>query len=114
MKLTALPALLICVTAAQAGTYTFQTINNPTDTTFNQLLGITNTGTIVGYFGAATNKGYTVAPPYGSFTNENFPASDQTQVVGVNNLASPATVGFYISGPLTNGFVDQGGRHQRY
>jgi hypothetical protein len=111
MKLTALPALLICVSAAQAATYTFQTINNPADTTFNQLLGITNGGVIVGYYGATINKGYTVAPPYGAgnFTNENFPGSDQTQVVGINNNASSVTVGFYITGVATNGFVDQGG-----
>src|SRR5579875_2585380 len=45
--------------------YAFQTINNDHDTTFNQLLGITNNGVIAGYFGSGEkghpNKGYTVS-----------------------------------------------------
>jgi hypothetical protein len=69
---------------------------------------------IVGYFGSGSvahpNKGYTLAPTYGqgNYNNENFPGSVQTQVVGVNNLASPTTVGFYIDAAGNNfGFVDQ-------
>jgi PEP-CTERM motif len=84
---------------ARAGSLTFQTLDNNADPTFNQLLGINNTGTIAGYFGigstAHPNKGYTLAPPYGqgNYTNENFPGSFQTQVTGLNN--SGQTVGFW-------------------
>ena len=49
-------ALLLLVGAADAvqaaPTYTFQTLNNNADPTFNQLLGINNAGTIAGYFGS--------------------------------------------------------------
>ena len=60
--------------------YTFTTVDDPADLTFNQLLGINDFGVIAGYFGsgspAAThpNKGYRVAPYSGTtFINENFP-----------------------------------------
>ena len=71
---------------------------------------------IAGYFGSGgmghPNKGYTTVPPYTSFTNENFPASVQTQVTGLNNVGT--TVGFWsdtnLGGGDNNfGFVDQGG-----
>jgi PEP-CTERM motif len=97
--------------------YLFQTIDNPGDPTFNQLLGINDSGTIAGYFGSGAaghpNKGYTTIPPYTSFTNENFPGSMQTQVTGINNVGT--TVGFWSdtnNGPPNDanfGFVDQGG-----
>ncbi|MBV9539511.1 MAG: hypothetical protein JOY70_11305, partial [Acidisphaera sp.] len=62
--------LLVCGNGAVAAPiYTFQTLNNNTDPTFNQLLGINNTGQIAGYFGSGAvghpNKGYTLVPPYG-------------------------------------------------
>ncbi|MBV8884123.1 MAG: PEP-CTERM sorting domain-containing protein [Chroococcidiopsidaceae cyanobacterium CP_BM_RX_35] len=82
-----------------APTYNFQTLNNNNDPTFNQLLGINNTGTIAGYFGSGAaghpNKGYTLVPPYsqGNYTNENFPDSVQTQVTGLNDTGT--TVGFW-------------------
>ncbi len=93
--------------------YTFQTLNNNADPTFNQLLAINDEGTIAGYFGngltpAHPNKGYTLAPPYGqgNYTNENFPTSVQTQVTGINNLR--VTVGFWVDGAGDNlGFVDR-------
>ena len=115
LLLTAAAASLLCPLASKAGTYTFQTLNNQNDPTFNQLLGINNTGTIAGYFGVGSttnpNKGYTLAPPYGqtSYTNENFPGSAQTQVVGINNNSSPTTVGFWVDNNGNNfGFVKQG------
>jgi hypothetical protein len=110
-----LAALLLMPTTIRADGLTFQTVNNSGDPAFNRLLGINNSGTAVGYFGDGTtvpNSGYTVAPPYSgaSYTNENFPGAVQTQVVGINNLASPTTVGFWIDGSGNNfGFVDQGG-----
>lgn len=106
---------LLCPLLSVAGTYSFQTLDNPADPTFNQLLGINNSGTIAGYFGVGSttnpNKGYTLAPPYGqgSYTNENFPQSAQTQVVGINNNSSPTTVGFWVDNAGNNlGFVEQG------
>lgn len=101
--------------------YSFQTLNNNADLTFNQLLGINNAGTIAGYFGigqtpatpnAPPNKGYTLAPPYtqASYTNENFPGSAQTQVVGINSFG--LTVGFWVDNNTAFdnfGFVDNGG-----
>jgi hypothetical protein len=86
-------------TYAHTGTrYSFQTIDNPRDLTFNQLLGINDEGVISGYFGSGAaghpNKGY-VIPPFDRhyFINENFPGSVQTQVTGLNNEG--VTVGFW-------------------
>ena len=105
--------------AHAAPSYTFQTLNNNADVTFNQLLGINDAGTIAGYFGSGAaghpNKGYTLAPPYGqgNYTNENFPGSVQTQVTGLNGTGT--TVGFWSNsnnGPPNDanfGFTDVGG-----
>ncbi|MBO0732145.1 MAG: hypothetical protein J2P57_22985 [Acidimicrobiaceae bacterium] len=76
----------------------FQTLDNPADPTFNQLLGINDHGTIAGYFGSGAdaahpNKGYLLPAPYNAYTNENFPGSVQTQVTGLNNEGD--NVGFY-------------------
>ena len=109
-------AALLAVSSAAAGssTYTFQTLNNSGDPNFNQLLGVNNSKTIVGYFGDGTvqpNQGYTLSSPYTSslYTNENFPGSAQTQVVGINNSTTPTTVGFWVDANGNNfGFVKQG------
>ncbi len=92
--------------------YSFQTLNNANDPTFNQLLAINDPGTIAGYFGSGLaghpNKGYTLTQPYGqgNYTNENFPNSAQTQVTGINNFG--LTVGFWVDGAGDNlGFVDR-------
>jgi probable HAF family extracellular repeat protein len=92
----------------------FTTLNNTADPTFNQLLALNNDGVIAGYFGSGApghpNKGYTLAPPYGqgSYLNENFPGSVQTQVTGINN--HNLTVGFWVDGSGNNfGFVDHNG-----
>jgi len=115
MATSILGAALVAVSPAAAQNYNYQTINNSAEPAFNQLLGINNTHTIVGYDGDGNivpNKGYSVTPPYGqgSFTNENFPGSAQTQVVGINNNSTPTTVGFYVDGNGNNfGFVNHGG-----
>lgn len=96
---------------SQAGTsYTFTTLNNNNDPTFNQLLGINNNGVIAGYFGSGAadhpNKGYTLSSPYhqGNYTNENFPGSVQTQVTAINNHGY--TAGFWVDGNGNNfGFI---------
>jgi uncharacterized membrane protein len=103
-----------CSATARADQFTFTTLDNANDPTFNQLLSINNSGVIAGYFGigsaAHPNKGYTLAPPYGqgNYTNENFPLSVQTQVTGINN--SGQTVGFYADNNGDNvGFVEKNG-----
>jgi probable HAF family extracellular repeat protein len=106
------PALAVGTHAA-ATKYTFRTLDNPADPTFNQLLGINDHGVIAGYFGDGTNnpnKGYTLASPYsaGDYTNENFPLSAQTQVTGIDGKGD--TVGFYVNSKNSNfGFVDWNG-----
>jgi hypothetical protein len=85
-----------------SGNYSFQTLNNHNDPTFNQLLGINNSGVIAGYFGSGQsghpNKGYVLSPHYQQhdYRNENFPGSAQTQVTGLNNVG--LTVGFWVDG----------------
>lgn len=78
-------------------TQTVNTLDNQTDPTFNQLLGINNRGVIAGYFGSGAaghpNKGYLLSN--GSYINENFPGSVQTQVTGLNDRG--VTVGFWSS-----------------
>lgn len=93
-----------------ATSYTFRTINNQKDPTFNQLLGINDTGTIAGYYGSGApghpNKGYTVKPPYAQadFTSQNYPGSMQTQVTAIDNLGY--TAGFWIDSKGVNrGFI---------
>jgi hypothetical protein len=97
-----------------ATSYTFTTLNDQADPTFNQLLGINSHNVISGYFGSGMpghpNKGYLLNPPYAqaSYVNENFPGSAQTQVVGLNNLGD--TTGFWVTGAGTNkGFVEWNG-----
>ena len=86
------------VTAGSAG-YHFTTLDNASDLTFNQLLGINNNGHIAGYFGSGAaghpNKGYLLRPPYGPsrYQNINFPGSVQTQVTGLNEEG--VQVGFW-------------------
>jgi hypothetical protein len=50
-----------------ATSYRFTTLDDRTDPTFNQLLGINDLGVIAGYFGSGAtghpNKGYTLRPP---------------------------------------------------
>jgi hypothetical protein len=106
---------------AHGGTaYHFTTLDNDHDLTFNQLLGINDEGLIAGYFGSGAqghpNKGYLLTPPaysQGSYINENFPGSVQTQVTGLNNRG--ITVGFWSSmntASMSNnnfGFVDVDG-----
>ena len=101
--------------SATTGGYSFRTLDNANDVTFNQLLGINDFGVIAGYFGSGAqdhpNKGYELLP--GRYVNENFPGSVQTQVTGLNNRG--VTVGFWSSMNNANmvndnfGFVDVGG-----
>lgn len=93
--------------------YSFRTLDNAKDPTFNQLLGVNDHGVIAGYFGSGVtghpNKGYTLHPPLGQadYQSENFPGSLQTQVTAINDLGN--TVGFYADVTNANyGFVHKG------
>jgi hypothetical protein len=102
-----------------SSSWSFSTLNNQNDPTFNQLLGINNRGQIAGYFGSGAaghpNKGYLLnLSRNGSwFANENFPHGIQTQVIGINDLG--VTVGFWSdqnTASMTNdnfGFYAWGG-----
>ena len=96
----------------QPGSYTFKTVADPADPTFNQLLGINDKGIIAGYFGSGVaghpNKGYRVSEgALGDFVNENYPGSVQTQVTGVND--DDLTVGFFSSMNNANNANDNTG-----
>ena len=97
-----------------SSSYSFATLNDPADTTFNQLLGINASGLIAGYFGSGMaghpNRGYTLPNDgHGSYMNENFPGAAQTQVTGLNNTG--ITVGFEVDAKGDNsGFHNAGGR----
>jgi hypothetical protein len=102
-----------------AGGFKFKTIDNNTDPTFNQLLGINDDRTISGYYGIGTNghpnKGYTVVPPYkqANFTDENYPGSAQTQVTCIDGLGN--TGGFWVDGSGVNrGFIEWNGVFTSY
>jgi Cu/Zn superoxide dismutase len=81
--------------ASARTTYSFRTVDNAADLTFNQLLGINSAGVIAGYFGSGAqghpNMGYLLTP--GGYRSENFPGSVQTQVTGLND--NGVTVGFW-------------------
>jgi hypothetical protein len=85
--------------ATGTGHYSFETLDNGRDPTFNQLLGINDEDMIAGYFGSGAqgrpNQGYLLLPRQGTYINENFPGSVQTQVTGLNNRG--VTVGFWSS-----------------
>lgn len=91
--------------AAQAATFSFTTLDNQADPTFNQLLGINDTGAIAGYFGSGAaghpNKGYTIAPPYTTYLDANLPGSVQTQATGIN--AAGTVTGFWSDTNLGSG-----------
>lgn len=105
---------------AAAASYTFTTLDDQADPTFNQLLGINSHNVIAGYFGSGAdaqhpNKGYRLTPPYGqgNYLNENFPGSAQTQVTGIDNLGN--TAGFWVTAGGTNrGFIEWNGVFTSY
>jgi uncharacterized membrane protein len=80
------------------------------------LLGINDSGRIVGYFGSGAdavhpNRGYVVDRPHHTahFTDENVAGAVATQVTGINRLGT--TVGFFVDQTGANvGFVAREGR----
>ena len=104
---------------AAATTYTFTTLDDQADPTFNQLLGINVHNVIAGYFGSGAaghpNKGYLLNPPYAqaNYVNENFPGSTQTQVTGLDDKGN--TTGFWVTANGTNhGFIEWNGVFASY
>ena len=104
---------------AAATTYTFTTLDDQADPTFNQLLGINVHNVIAGYFGSGAaghpNKGYLLNPPYAqaNYVNENFPGSAQTQVTGIDDKGN--TSGFWVTANGTNhGFIEWNGVFASY
>jgi probable HAF family extracellular repeat protein len=94
-------------------------LNGTTDTRFTQLLGVNTKGIIAGYHGDENtentpNKGFRlklsgrIPSAELNFADENFPGSDQTQVIGINNDGD--TVGFYVTGDTTHGFMKADGK----
>jgi hypothetical protein len=99
-----------------SASYHFRMLDNPQDPTFNQLLGINDKGTIVGYDGSGAdaqhpNKGFRIPTPYAHFKPENFPGAVQTQVIGITNQGN--TAGFWVDAAGNNhGFVEWNGAFQ--
>ncbi|HEX3921647.1 MAG TPA: hypothetical protein VHY31_05140 [Streptosporangiaceae bacterium] len=81
--------------------YSFTTLDDATDPTFNQLLGINNNDHMTGYFGSGAtghpSKGYFVRAPYtqSGYVDLNYPHSVQTQLTGLNDEG--IQVGFWSS-----------------
>ena len=105
--------------ARTATSYTFTTLDDQADPTFNQLLGINVHNVIAGYFGSGAaghpNKGYLLNPPYAqaNYANENFPGSTQTQVTGLDDKGN--TTGFWVTANGTNhGFIEWNGVFASY
>jgi PEP-CTERM motif len=103
------PAVVVTsAVPAHAGSYTFQDIIDPLNPTFTQALGINGSGKIAGYGNATTFNGFTLTLP-SSFARLNVPGADGgTQVTGID--AAGDTVGFSITGGVTNGFANTGGQ----
>jgi hypothetical protein len=100
-----------------AVTYTFRTLDNPKDPTFNQLLGINNHNRVAGFFGSGVNghpnKGYLLSSPLGnpSYHAENFPGSAQTEVAGIND--NGVSVGQFLKAGRVSGFYLQNGTYHK-
>jgi len=104
--------------APVAADYSFGTLNDPGDATFNELLGINNRGHIGGYFGSGAaghpNTGYILRPPYGraKYQRIMFPGSAQTRITGLNNTG--VQVGFWSASGRTHriaGWYLENGRY---
>jgi hypothetical protein len=103
-------ALLVSGVSSVAQAQSFTNIIDPLNPTFTQALGINDAGEIAGYGNMTTFNGFTLTLP-SSFTRLNVSGADGgTQVIGISNGASPTTVGFSITGGVTNGFANTGGQ----
>jgi hypothetical protein len=79
--------------------FLFTTLDDASDRTFNQLLGINNNGHMVGYFGSGAaghpSRDYFLRAPYNqaAYVNLNYPNSVQSQLTGLNDEG--VQVGFW-------------------
>jgi uncharacterized membrane protein len=87
--------------------YSLSTLDDASDLTFNELLGINNLGHIVGYSGSGAagqpNHAYLVRRPYSQarYQSFSFPGSAQTQLTGLNDKG--VQVGFWSTQNNTSG-----------
>jgi hypothetical protein len=87
--------------APQNASFSFKyaTIDDQSDPTFNEILGLNDGGKLAGFFGNGSpshpNQGYVVDPPYGqsNFRRASYPGAVDTQVTALNDKQS--VVGFY-------------------
>jgi len=92
------PSASATTSPATAG-YSFSTLDNARDRTFNRLLGINALGHICGYLGSGAtghpNRGFILRPPYGQahYQAIDVPRSAQTQLTGLNDAG--VQVGFW-------------------
>jgi hypothetical protein len=97
--------------------FAFQTLGDPADKTFNELLGVNDFDEIAGYYGSGKparvdpSRGFTAAPfSAPTFRPENYPGSQQTEVIGVNDVGT--TVGTFASKPGARyGFMLRAGKY---
>lgn len=89
--------------------YTFKTLDNSDDPTFNELLGINNLGKIGGYYGSGKKSDPSVGYIIRKFGNSHYrtvlyPGATNTRVTCVNNLNVIA--GDYDAHGGTFGFIE--------
>jgi hypothetical protein len=90
-----------------ASPFAVQTVIDPTGNNFINLLGINNSGKIVGFDNNPLAQGFTLVLP-ANFASENFPGATSTMVTGINQNGD--TVGIYTdAGGNTHGFTEIGG-----
>jgi hypothetical protein len=95
---------------------TFTQVKNPgtpaTGPTTNQLLGVNDNGVAAGFYvdASGNSHGYLYNIGTSSYTNVVLPSSDNATSVtatGINNAGE--VIGFFLSGSVTEGFLDNGG-----
>jgi hypothetical protein len=88
--------------------YSFKTLDNPDDPTFNELLGINNLGKISGYYGSGSSSDPSVGDIVRKYGNSDYhqvryPAAIDTVVSAVDNQS--AFAGYYVAKAGTFGFI---------
>jgi hypothetical protein len=82
-----------------ASGFTFTTVDDQADPSFNEILGIDDGGRLVGFYGSGStsdpSEGYIVSPPYqqNNFRKESYPGAVDTELTGINDKRT--VVGFY-------------------
>lgn len=100
-------ALLATAAGPAAAGYTVQTVTDPSGTSFINLLGINDSGTIGGFDNATTAQGFTLTLPH-NFTPQNVPGSTSTMVTAINNNGDTAGI-FTDAADNTHGYTDNHG-----